>query len=91
MPVRRSVTVVTYFVCAAGATAGGGGGGGGGADKELRRSIRSCPANGVVPTPSTVTPTFPNVLSIVGMMAKIPMEPVSVAGLAQISSAGAEM
>jgi hypothetical protein len=44
-----------------------------------------------VPTPSTPTPTLPSVRSIVGMIAKMPMEPVMVAGLAQISSAGAEM
>ena len=57
----------------------------------IGRSMRNCPARGVVPTPSTVTPTLPSVLSMVGMMAKMPIDPVSVAGLAQISSAGAEM
>ena len=53
--------------------------------------MRSWPDSGVVPTPSTLTPILPRVLSTVGMMAKIPIEPVRVAGLAQISSAGAEM
>jgi hypothetical protein len=44
-----------------------------------------------VPTPSTVTPSFASVRSAVGKTANTPIEPVKVAGLAQISSASMAM
>ena len=53
----------------------------------ISRSGRSAPESQVVPTPSTWTPRcFASGFWNVGNMPKMPMEPVIVFGLAQISS-----
>ena len=44
------------------------------------------PDSGVVFTPSAVTPSLASVLSKVGMMPKMPIEPVIVVGSAKITS-----
>ena len=49
--------------------------------------MRSWPERLVVPTPSTATPIFLSVFWKVGIAPKMPIEPVIVAGCAQISSA----
>jgi len=51
------------------------------------RRTSMLPARGVVPTPSTVRPSLPMGPDRSGSIAKMPMEPVMVAGLAHTSSA----
>ena len=55
------------------------------------RVMSSAPARSVVPMPSTCTPSQSSVRGIVGIVAPTPIEPVSVVGLAQISSAAIEI
>ena len=49
----------------------------------------AAPASGLVPTPSTVTPMYSTMPSIVGKAENAPILPVKVVGSAQISSASA--
>ena len=48
------------------------------------------PESGVVFTPSVVTPIFASVFSKVGMMPKMPIDPVMVEGSAKITSPGVD-
>ena len=57
----------------------------------IGRTGLNSPDSAVVPTPSTCTPTRSSVRWNVGNIAKMPIEPVSVAGLATMRSASMAM
>ena len=53
-------------------------------------TISGCPDSGVVFTPSVVMPILASAFSNVGMIPKMPIDPVIVPGSAKIASAGVD-
>ena len=54
-------------------------------------NMSGSPDRGVVFTPSVFTPNLPSACSKLGMIAKMPMDPVIVSGSAKIASPGVEI